>query len=509
MHHIKRLLLSINDVETFDTGTLSELVSTFASWTDRIPFVFFISIATTIELFEARLAKSTASLLDAKVFELSDSHSDMLYHIYHAVQHDPEATVFLAPAVLSVLADMAEDQSTSTDSFTRAIKYLFMSHFFANPLSVLNADFTLAASNNEALCQAIRTTASFKQYCESLARGSADNRKLARDLIKSDDDLLESAANTVKERQKRIRNSLDVVEILGKIYICLDLPRIAPFDFEIQLLSSMPHIFETDIYKDIEDSLSMLDKDKWYEIIYQSCDNTSDDSDSQAVAMFRSRLEKSENGKLSVGLMDNSVQDNSGSPTGILRLAIEEALTCSPNSTNPNPEPNAEPNPNSNSSTNPLTKSFMSEAISITTRSPLTTILHPTPRYAIERALTRPADYLGCECCISSTSTGTSNTPHDRSTLAPTSLILTMLNEAGTIINVRDLWDTFNDMLEPTPTLAEDSISNDNVDGEPKKRQYLALFYRGLSELRHLGFIRPSKRKPGVECIAKTVWMGL
>jgi origin recognition complex subunit 3 len=163
----------------------------------------------------------------------------------------------------------------------------------------------------------------------------------------------------------------------------------------------------------------------------------------------------------------------------------------------------------------------MAEAMTITTRSPLNTILHPRARYALERALTRPADYLGCECCTSTNRASLAAEVHDRSTLPPTSLLLTMLNEAGNIVNVRDLWDAFNGTLTPPPPPPSSDLSPEPGDseqheaeskagaGEGGERRNLALFYRGLSDLRHLGFVRPSKRKPGVDCIAKTVWMGL
>jgi origin recognition complex subunit 3 len=98
-----------------------------------------------------------------------------------------------------------------------------------------------------------------------------------------------------------------------------------------------------------------------------------------------------------------------------------------------------------------------------------------------------------------------------------------MLNEAGSIINVRDLWDAFRDTIAPTVLESEmggaagrnDGKDREGDEGEGEgidaanERRLLALFYRSLAELRHLGLIRQSKRKPGVDCIAKTAWMGL
>jgi len=88
-----------------------------------------------------------------------------------------------------------------------------------------------------------------------------------------------------------------------------------------------------------------------------------------------------------------------------------------------------------------------------------------------------------------------------------------MVNEAGVLVNVRDLWDAFRDTLSQSKRdhddEDEDEDADDQDDVESNERQVLALFYRALAGLRYLGLIKQSKRKPGVECIQKTVWMGL
>src|SRR5271163_1445610 len=84
---------------------------------------------------------------------------------------------------------------------------------------------------------------------------------------------------------------------------------------------------------------------------------------------------------------------------------------------------------------------FMHEAFVYDLKLPLSTAFTPRPRYAIERALDRPADYLGCECCA---------TKQQSNALPPASLLWQLWYEAGSVVNVKDLWETFKArIMEP------------------------------------------------------------
>ena len=61
----------------------------------------------------------------------------------------------------------------------------------------------------------------------------------------------------------------------------------------------------------------------------------------------------------------------------------------------------------------------------------------PTPRRAIERALSAPHDYLNCECCEGSGDTLSPSQP-------ATAILYQLYLESGAIINIADLWAAFN-----------------------------------------------------------------
>ncbi|OAP63502.1 hypothetical protein AYL99_02729 [Fonsecaea erecta] len=516
-HRIERVVISVMDAEGFDTVVLSELISTFQSWSDRIPTILLIGISTTVELFESRLSRLTVSMLDAQIFEPSPdfSRGDRLFDLYTTIQHGEDAEVFLGQSVVSVLAASAEDQSTTPATFARAVKYAHMSHFFANPLSLLSIESrTTSPVWSPVLCQAIRNLASFKSYCEALAKGDRTEREAARRLLTSDEELQKAAVQAIESGKRRMRSCLSAISTLRFIYHCtFRLEAYTTWESELHLLNSLPDLTRSEIFEAIEDQLKSLPFETLVaRLLEDSAPGLEDLRD-----YHRSFAE----------VPDSESESEPGSGAGASSSGAETVITVlrrylESRTSSPSP-----PSSRSDDGVNPF-RQFMAEAHTLTQKSPLSQTIHPRPRHCVERALTRPADYLGCACCAAH-GRGAGDVVGNRASLPPTSLLLSMLNEAGAVVNVRDLWDAFRDTLSSHHRADEDDSDDDNDDdnndnenetenenkddksssSSSAERQTLALFYRALADLRHLGLIKQSKRKPGVECIAKTAWMGL
>lgn len=91
-------------------------------------------------------------------------------------------------------------------------------------------------------------------------------------------------------------------------------------------------------------------------------------------------------------------------------------------------------------------RSFLySEILVYDLRSPHTEVFQPRPRYAIERALASPHDYLGCDCC------GGQDGDTALSPTQPATAILYQLYlESGSLINVSDLSSAFKSIVGTT-----------------------------------------------------------
>lgn len=119
-------------------------------------------------------------------------------------------------------------------------------------------------------------------------------------------------------------------------------------------------------------------------------------------------------------------------------------------------------------------------------------VLGPSPRQAIERALSSPHDYLACECC--------DGTEGLKATQPATSIVYQLYLESGSLINVADLWAAYQAIV--TPEQDEDIQESESLRSESQ-----ALFFRALAELKYLGMIRSSRKK--ADHISKIMWKGL
>ena len=79
---------------------------------------------------------------------------------------------------------------------------------------------------------------------------------------------------------------------------------------------------------------------------------------------------------------------------------------------------------------------FLHEILIYDSKSPHRDVFSPRPRLAIERALSSPHDYLGCECCGGAEEGLSSTQP-------ATAILYKLYLESGSIINTADLWSAF------------------------------------------------------------------
>lgn len=86
---------------------------------------------------------------------------------------------------------------------------------------------------------------------------------------------------------------------------------------------------------------------------------------------------------------------------------------------------------------------FLHEILIYDLKSPHRDVFAPKPRAAVERALSSPHDYLGCECCdIDGDNDGalTGSQP-------ATAVLYQLYLESGSMINMADLWEAFSAVL--------------------------------------------------------------
>lgn len=130
---------------------------------------------------------------------------------------------------------------------------------------------------------------------------------------------------------------------------------------------------------------------------------------------------------------------------------------------------------------------FLHEAFLFDLRNPLKETFTPRPRFAIERAMANPFDYLFSSAEAAATKIS-ANQP-------ATAILYQLYLESGALINVHDLWQAFYGVFE----CVQGAKCDDRI--------IMTLFYNALSDLKAFGMIKNSRKK--TDHLAKSAWMGL
>ncbi|OJD14317.1 hypothetical protein AJ78_05312 [Emergomyces pasteurianus Ep9510] len=482
---IRNVVIAFRDSESFDHGLLADLISLLSSWADRIPFVLLFGIATSVELFEARLPRSLVNLLQGRRFDIQDS-GDSVDRIYTTLQMCQEGTLWLGPNVSRILFEKSSDHFQSPEGFANGIKYAYMAHFFANPLSTLLSIVETVNTPGSDLCEAIRNTPSFRRHVQHLLDDV--EVETARSLIEDDEFLAQHAKAMLRGGKEKISSMLHSVESLLIVLRFLKIPRTpmlseliiqalsgellnstivedmlaaikkSPSNTVEGLLGAIPPVMEElDVFRELRGTLqSLLRKSKGSGPLRSEYDEYHSAHKTTVVGQ-RVKLTKGK-AKLSKQDIEYTTFVND------LSVAFQDYFS---------------------SNLIPLQDLFMHEAFLYDLKTPIKDAFTPRPRYTIERALSAPFDYL-------ITSADDENTTPSKPAI---SILYSLYSETGSLVNVYDLWRAYFTMAG-----GEDGEESD-------ERQGLALFYSALSELKMMGMIKHSKKK--IDHLVKSAWKGL
>ncbi|KAJ5312886.1 hypothetical protein PENANT_c049G07759 [Penicillium antarcticum] len=483
----KKLVLALRDSEAFDTGLLTDLLSLFKSWIDRIPFTILLGISTSVELFEGRLPRSCVALLQGKHFEVQEA-GNCVDRIYESLQTASSTQLWLGRNITSTLFEITSDYFQSPEAFSRMVKYAYMSHFFANPLAVLFAKpVPIALLSQRKLCEVIRNLPSFRIFCEDLVEEGST--KQVRDMLENDGYLLKETIRCLDAGQQKMRS---IFQAVLAVHVCLQYTqntgKATVSDLSVRALSG--ELADSTLVDDMIAMMKALDSNKLDELIGRLQDILYNEQLGAIKANLKLLLETCpESGSLRSGYNINStvttttvVQSRVQLSKGKAELSeqdveytkiIDQLLVFLQDylaETLIRPQ-----------------DMFLHEAFLFDLRNPLKETFAPRPRFAIERALATPFDYL----LSSSDATATKISAKQPAT----AILYQLYLESGALVNVHDLWRAFSGVFE--------NEEGDSCDD----RVVMSLFYSALSELKTFGVIKNSRKK--TDHLAKSAWMGL
>ncbi len=136
-----RVMLAVEDSEAFDSGLLSDLISLFrykrslrslsmlaalgvnasSSWHDRLQFTLLFGIATSVDLFQARLPRSACQQLFGGQFDVAQTAS-LLDSLTKTAVARADTAVSIGPVLLRSFIERQSEQVAGIQSFISSLK---------------------------------------------------------------------------------------------------------------------------------------------------------------------------------------------------------------------------------------------------------------------------------------------------------------------------------------------------------------------------------------------------
>lgn len=250
------LVVMIADFEQFDLTCMQELISIMCSYTNRLPLVLVIGIATAFKALHNVLPPHITDKMDVNVFR-AETSTVMLNKILDEVVLTPHSPVQLSGKALKILMDIFLFYDYSLHSFVKGYKAFLLEHFYNRPICSLLIGMDDDGLSHED-CETIRRTCpSFRDLVES-----KDNQ--TRINLITNDDFLRNSLTSI---------GIDFKHYLFHFYCCLrilvvlfdDLPRndLGKHLRELYAICFFSDITKLDDYKECFKLLRFTAKDKF------------------------------------------------------------------------------------------------------------------------------------------------------------------------------------------------------------------------------------------------------
>ncbi|UKZ73176.1 hypothetical protein TrVFT333_000817 [Trichoderma virens FT-333] len=487
----ENIFVAFQDSEAFDSGLLSDIITLLSSWRPQIPFTLLFGIATSIDLLESRLLKAACRLIHGAQFDCVQTNT-ILERVFEGAVVSSDVPLRLGPHILRGMLDRQRDQMAGIQAFISSLKYIYMCHFYANALSVLLAPETGEGEGILKLNTSKHCGISLQNDEYLLAQARANNER-RQDWMDGHLRLLliREAAGAVQPPFSRayVDSLSTAYPNTGNGSLTEHIRRMGSG----ALISMLRRIIS--IFKDGEPSFHLEPASReqdaallnFLEETLRRLEQLQADAESAGMTLHTKYSSQSKVMRTTVIAQrvqlsrdSAALRDEDKQLTDIVD-AVSERLTAHFGTRRPE-------------------KVLFSETWLYDSRSPLRDVMVPRPRVTFRRSLARPYDYLSCSCCRSSGA----EDGVVQATLPATSILYHLYLEAGSLINVADLWSAFYALVREEKG-DDDDGEKDDEQRQQDERKALVMFYRGLAELKAMGFVKSSKKK--TDHIAKVRWL--
>lgn len=446
-----RIVVSIEDADTFDISILSGLINMIQSYIDQIPFKLMLSVATSLEVFQGKLSRSSIRQMAGTSIqaEIRNGISKVLEISMFRFTHN--STLLLGPNLFTALVNRQTQSMESIDAFTSSLKYVYMSHFYSNPfIVVLNSpewtgnydDISLEQQQQQSSLKtllsprhlkAIRLLNSFRRSVETAA--SASKYDDVKQLLANDEFLLTEVSNAIIGFNNYVIALNTILEIIMLLQNWLGLEKHHVSKLQLYPLAITGQLANESIINIILQELEQADEFKIQNILLSIQNLPVDPKAHEFLITLCNHIQVQDKDSIRSSLLDP------------IKESYKERF---------------------------LYEIFVPDSASLQEN-----VFLPTYRAALEMALSYPSHYWG-----------KAPEPH-------ISILYQLYRESSLFINIYDYYTAFR----------ENCCRPDSVTDEEWNKMTMAWFLQGIAELKLIGILRDSKRK--FECVEKIAWKDL
>lgn len=388
-----------------------------------------------------------------------------------------------------------------------------MCHFYANPLSSLLLTDMIPQPEH---CEAIRNLPSFRTYVEDAVE--AGELEHSRSLLEDDKYLSQQRTKVIQETLQWRDNLLRTVTLLMA-------SGLSPDDFTTTYIDALAHGIDLSLEESKSlDSIRRMSADELSSLLQRLTDAVTSgnheigltgwtDEGKEFLEIVADLADRLASIQAEAQLRGKPLRSQYNAQSRILRTTvIAQKVQLSRDESNLTAEDKAftdliDSLLNALADTiccKPAEGILLHELWMYESKSPHKDVFIPRPGAIFDRALSRPHDYLACSCCSKVVDGG------NAATLPATSILYHLYQETGALVNVADMWSAFYALVgkrdfDSSPGPEDAAASQVNDDEGYDERTALVLFYRGIAELKAMGFVKATRRR--ADHVAKNKWL--
>jgi origin recognition complex subunit 3 len=404
--------------------------------------VLLFGIATSAESFEDRISGKSLRYLEGEKFDVTQS-DEIIEELFSATVANTDVRLHIGPTLCRRMLDRQKDHVQNVQDFCDGLKYAYMSHFYASyPSILLQSGLKLIDLPTEAF-EAVRNLPSFRRCVEDeLDNGRATHVRM---LLTSDEYLFQQVIEHIKNGQHALGTLSHAAQVLFSVRASLQMSPSVRLS-SIWTRAGSGDVTGSPLLRETMLSVKKMSSDRFVELLAAVTKHQGDHFSMNLGAIQQELNALVENNETSAPLRTQHDVRNDSLRTTV--VAQKVLLSKHKAALSEQDKAYSDLVARFHDQLDAYFESafidpqslFLSEVLIYDLKSPHTEVFQPKPRFAIERALATPHDYLGCDCC-----SGVEGNESALSATQPaTAIVYQMYLESGTLMNVSDLWSAFN-----------------------------------------------------------------